>query len=189
MRISQLGMASAVFLAACNVSFAQDAPNLLVPNGVEQTFRGYLTGYSYWDNTPPGSSEISHPVLHDVAGGVGTYRDPITLAVGHVISGNDDILDFPAGTRFYLPHLRKYAIVEDTCSDGPNPQNGSCHSGKDGLPWLNIYVDGAQTTQEVAAACFNKITNIQTFIMDPGPNYTVWVGELSESGCQVFPDL
>src|SRR5262245_24304576 len=42
--------------------------------------RANITGYSYFDNTPAGSSLISHPVLHRYAGGSGSYADPITLA-------------------------------------------------------------------------------------------------------------
>ncbi|MBL4806027.1 MAG: hypothetical protein JKY31_01910 [Rhodobacteraceae bacterium] len=152
------------------------------------SFRGYLTGYSYWDNTPPGSAAISNPQIHEFAGGVGTYFDPITIAVGHVIDGAD-VLDFPAGTRFYLPHLRKYAIVEDTCGDGDSPQDGPCHIGKDGLPWLDIYVDGATSDAARADACSEKITTIQTFVVNPGPNHSVVVGALTESGCYTFPDL
>src|SRR5690606_21632608 len=57
--------------------------------------RAYITGYSYFDNTPPGSAVVSHPVLHTVAGGQGTYDDPITVAVGHVREDGDDLLDWP----------------------------------------------------------------------------------------------
>src|SRR5687768_13826608 len=74
----------------------------------EVRYRSFVTGYSYYDNTPPGSPDISHPRIHKTAGGVGTWRDPITLAVGHKIEGGRDILQFPAGTRFYIPNLRRY---------------------------------------------------------------------------------
>ena len=49
----------------------------------EQSFQAYLTGYSFWDNTPPGSAAIARPVIHRRAGGSGTYGDPITIAVGY----------------------------------------------------------------------------------------------------------
>lgn len=171
------------------IVMAQDNPEIIVSNGQEQTFRGYLTGYSFWDNTPPASAHISHPHIHEFAGGVGTYSNPITIAVGHVKQGIQDTLDFTEGTRFYLPHLRKYAIVEDTCGDGNAPQDGPCHTGKDGLPWLDIYVDGVGMDEDAAIACMEKITDVQTFIMDPSPNYSVVVGELTQSGCYTFPDL
>jgi hypothetical protein len=41
----------------------------------------FLTGYSFHDNTPPLSAIVSHPILHKAAGGQGTFRDPITVAV------------------------------------------------------------------------------------------------------------
>ncbi len=162
--------------------------DILQPNGQEQSFRGYLGGYSFWDSTASGPAELSHPQRQEFAGGVGTYSSPITLAVGHVSQGNETLLDFPAGTRFYLPRLRKYAIVEDICFDGESPQDSTCHAGKIGLPWLVLYVDGIGM-QEESVACIEKITGIQTFIMDPGPNHSVVVGELTQSGCNTYPDL
>ena len=45
----------------------------------ETASSAYLTGYSYWDNTPPGSSAISKPVIHRRAGGTGKYNDPISI--------------------------------------------------------------------------------------------------------------
>ena len=70
----------------------------------------FMTGYSYWDNSPPGSAQISRPVLHERAGGTGTYRDPITVAVG---------TRRRTGLRVRHPVLSagldKYFIVEDIC--------------------------------------------------------------------------
>lgn len=158
------------------------------PNGAPQSFQAYVTGYSYWDNTPPGTVEISHPMRHPHAGGMGTFSNPITMAVGHQIINGEDILDIPPGTVFYLPRLRKYAIVEDSCGDGPTPQDGPCHIGKDGLVWLDIFVGGASLKQTASDACMRDITGAQPVILDPGPNLSVVVGPLTESGCFVFPD-
>ncbi len=146
----------------------------------------YLTGYSYWDNTPRGSTAIAKPVIHRGAGGKGTYRDPITLAVGHVINGRRQTLDFPAGTRFYFPRIRKYAIVEDVCGDGHNPQNGPCHSGHRGLPWVDIYVGGRRGGQSASNSCMNRITGVQTAIVNPQKGLPVEKGALTETGCRVF---
>src|SRR6476619_991729 len=60
----------------------------------------YTTAYDWWDNNPPGSAEISHPVVHRTAGGIGTYGNPLTVAVNY---GSDHGLQFHAGTRFYVP--------------------------------------------------------------------------------------
>lgn len=150
-------------------------------------FKAYVTGYSYFDNTPPGSPEISNGVLHKTAGGEGTWSDPITVAVGHSIIGKKDILDYPEGTKFYFPHLRKYGIVEDTCGDGSKPQNGPCHTGYQGYPWLDIYVGGKDVSRSTSEDCMDDITDIVIVIEDPGSNYPVKdPGSLSESGCEVF---
>lgn len=149
----------------------------------EQSFTAYITGYSYWDNTPPGSAAIARPVIHQRAGGTGTYRDPITIAVGYRLVGGRAKLDFPAGTRFYLPHLQRYAIVEDICGDGPNPDVTGCHRGKQGRPWLDIYVDGSRVGPDAANSCMYRLTGFNTIIMNPRQGYPVIPGPIAESGC------
>lgn len=151
-------------------------------------FTAYVTGYSYWDNTPKMSTVIALPVIHSGAGGVGTYEDPVSLAVGHSITDGRRVYDYPAGTRFYLPFLRKYTIVEDLCGDGNTPQDGPCHSGFNGYPWLDIYVGGEESSSEVAQACMRKITRIQQVISDPAPGLPVSEGVLTETGCLTFEE-
>ena len=151
-----------------------------------QTTQVYLTGYSYWDNTPPGSAQIARPVIHNRAGGTGTYDDPVTLAVGHVKNGGRSTMDFQAGTRFYIERLRKYAIVEDLCGDGNNPQDGPCHSGYNGNPWIDIYVGGRHSDKTFTTNCMYRITGLQNAIINPSPGLPVSPGELAASGCQVF---
>ncbi len=161
---------------------------LPVLNGQPQVVQAYVTGYSYWDNTPAGTVEISHPVRHRLAGGMGTFSNPVTLAIGHQILDGVDRLDLPAGTVFYLPRLRKYAVIEDTCGDGPSPQNGPCHIGKNGLLWLDIYVDGVSLDKSQSERCMDAITGIQPVVVEPGPNMSVVVGPVTEGGCYIFPD-
>ena len=150
-----------------------------------QKFSVYLTGYSFWDNTPPGSAAIARPVIRQRAGGSGTYSDPITIAVGHSFATGRQELDFPAGTRFYFPALRRYAIVEDVCGDGPSPQNGPCHVGYNGMPWLDIYVDGSGAGPHAANACMRQITGIHEVIVAPPKGSPVVAGPLTESGCVI----
>ncbi|AUQ57081.1 hypothetical protein PhaeoP30_00130 [Phaeobacter inhibens] len=157
-----------------------------VRRGTEVRFEGYLTGYSYWDNTPPGSAAIARPVLRHQAGGTGTYNDPVTIAVGHAIRRGRQTLDFPAGTRFYIERLRKYAIVEDVCGDGHQPQNGPCHTGKNGRPWLDIYIGGKRNSVRDTERCMNRLTGMQPIRLNPRRGYPVAHGEISASGCQVF---
>jgi len=147
----------------------------------------YVTGYDIYDNTPPGSPVISNPVLHKVAGGTGTYQDPITVAVGHSIINGQDILDWPAGTRFYFPNLRRYFIVEDTCGDGPTPQDEPCHDLSTADPgaqtWLDVWVDGSQMSQSAANSCEDDITHNQLVIENPAADYAVVPGAVAGSSC------
>jgi hypothetical protein len=147
----------------------------------------YVTGYDIYDNTPPGSPVISNPVLHQVAGGTGTYQDPITVAVGHSIINGEDILDWPPATRFYIPNLRRYFIVEDTCGDGPTPQNEPCHNLSTADPgaqtWLDVWVDGSQMSDSAANSCENAITRNQLVIENPASDYAVVAGAIASSSC------
>jgi len=156
------------------------------PASGEVALTAYITGYSYWDNTPAGSTQISNPVIHQTAGGTGTYADPITLAVGHSITGGKDTLDYPAGTKFYLPYLEKYAIVEDTCGDGNTPQNGPCHTGYQGHPWVDLYVDGQNVSSSSANTCMDNITDVHSIIENPASTYPVLTGSVTGSGCKMF---
>lgn len=171
--------------AAAPVAITLPATPAVVSAG-EVSLSAYVTGYSYWDNTPAGSTAISNPVIHSQAGGTGTYADPITLAVGHSIINGKDILDYPAGMKFYLPYLEKYAIVEDTCGDGNTPQNGPCHTGYQGHVWVDLYVDGSNVSQSSANTCMDNITDIHTIIENPASTYPVLVGSVTGSGCKMF---
>jgi hypothetical protein len=181
---ARAGLLGALF-ATLSFSGGAHADTVISSKG-EQRFTAFLTGYTYWDNTPPGSAAIARPVIHRRAGGSGTYRDPITIAVGHKIEGSRQTLDFPAGTKFYIESLRKYAIVEDVCGDGAKPQNGPCHTGKDGRPWLDLYLGGAKASVQEATACAYRITRFQTVVINPVPDYPVVPGEVVTSGCRVF---
>jgi hypothetical protein len=151
----------------------------------------YTTGYSWFDNTPHGSAQISHPVLHHAAGGTGTYTDPITLAVGHSRASGVDVLDFASGTRFYLPHVRRYFIVEDSCGDGPRPQDGACHrlttAPVGAKVWVDLYVGGgAQDRMAAVRTCAGAVTDgdvpLHRLIIDPRPNHPVVAGPLFSNG-------
>ncbi|WP_201308821.1 hypothetical protein [Puerhibacterium puerhi] len=156
----------------------------------ERTITAYVTGYSYFDNTPPRSDAISHPVVHRRAGGKGTYADPITVAVGHSRAHGRDALDWAPGTRFYVPSLRRYLVVEDTCGDGSRPQDGPCHTGypKGASTWLDVWVGGAREARSRSDACMSSISRIATVVVDPARDYVVSAGPLSDSSCRVYGD-
>lgn len=68
-----------------------------------------VTFYGAGDNDPPGSRDIAHPnARHGLAGGVGTYADPVSLA--------GDRRAIPVGTRVYYPPLALYFVMEDDCA-------------------------------------------------------------------------
>ncbi|MDR6623117.1 hypothetical protein [Sinomonas atrocyanea] len=150
----------------------------------------YTTGYGYWDNTPPGSTVISNPVLHQSAGGTGTWADPVTIAVGHSISNGVDTLDFPAGTRMYIPNLEKYFIVEDACGDGATPQDIPCHNlsraaRRGATVWFDVWIGGSSSSNSDSRQCQSTLTGIHTVILDPSiRDYRVTPGDvLSGQAC------
>lgn len=153
----------------------------------EIRLRVYLTGYSYWDNTPPQSRAIARPMVHERAGGIGTYEDPVTLAVGHRYVDRTFIPDYPPGTRFYFPLLQKYAVVEDLCGDGFAPQLGPCHIGHQGHPWLDLYIGGDAHGPAQAEACTRAITGIQPAMMHPRPFYPTEAGAVADTSCGQAP--
>jgi hypothetical protein len=77
--------------------------------------------FGWYDNLAggpgPGGDRVAHalPGRHrneqgePVAGGVGSYADPITAAVG---MGNRRMR---VGARLYSPYLKKYLVVEHVC--------------------------------------------------------------------------
>lgn len=135
----------------------------------EQRIEAWITGYTYWDNSPPGSAAIARPTVHDKAGGIGTWEDPITLAVGRGNAG----WHYPPGTRIYLEDFKKYAVVEDLC--------GACGAGRKGRRHFDLYLGGQNTTARAAHSCALKITAVRPVVVYPGPDYPVTPGEVAET--------
>ncbi len=152
------------------------------PAGERVVTTAYLTGYSSYDNTPPGSARIAYPGIHDVAAGTGSYDDPVTLAVGwHREEGPQ----WPAGSRFYLPFLHKYVVVEDQCGD--DAENGPCYqldeAGDGATTWLDVWVGGEGSSQSAADDCMSRITAIHTVVHQPAETYPVNRGDIT-SACE-----
>ena len=147
-------------------------PEPTPPSSDEIRFTAYVTGFSYWDNDPPGSTDIALPVIHDGAGGIGTYADPITVAVGWTGGRNYNPF-YPKGTKFYFPHLKRYGIVEDLCA--------SCTNG-----WLDIYVDGKTSSNRSADRCMNQLTGNYEVIKNPDDSHPVTSGVISSyNNCHI----
>lgn len=135
--------------------------------GTSKQLKIELTGYSYQDNTPPGSAEVSNPILHKKAGGTGTYADPITVAVPGKGSGL-----FKAGSRFYLPTVKRYVIAEDT--------GASAASSGDGH--LDMWIGGEGGTKSATDSCMNKITGDVPAEYNPPPGRPVLAGPIYANG-------
>lgn len=124
----------------------------------------YVTGYTWYDNDPPGGA-IADPVIHGTAGGRGTYADPITLAVADGA--------FRPGVRMYIADLRRYFIVEDTCAScGQRPV------------WVDLWLDGRAGSAASAQACAERLTRHYSVIVGAGPRLPVSAGSLyGKNGC------
>lgn len=134
--------------------------------GAEQTVVMRITGYSKIDNTPAGSKEISMPVIHSEAGGTGAFDDPLTAAS----PGHAPNTETPRGTKFYLAHIHRYVIIEDSGAT------------KTSLPHLDVYTGDADN----ALTCENKITGEFPVVVNPGPNHPVIAGPIAiGSGCDL----
>ncbi len=70
--------------------------------------KAFMTLYGWADNSPPGPG-IAHPCLHNTAGGVGTYANPVTFAT--------DVSELEWCQVIYVPYMKRYFIHEDECSE------------------------------------------------------------------------
>jgi hypothetical protein len=70
--------------------------------------QAFMTLYGYVDNSPPGRA-IAHPCIHRLAGGRGTYANPVTFAT--------DVHEIGWCQRIYVPYMKRYFIHEDECSE------------------------------------------------------------------------
>jgi hypothetical protein len=175
------GVAQAVIAAGGGTPAPQPAPQPSKPavkpaakppakpassTGSELRMAGsYLTAYSYYDNNPPGSAAISHPVIHRQAGGKGTFANPITVAVAN---GSNGGLQFAPGTKFYVPNLRAYFIAEDTIGGASGSR---VH--------LDLWAGGQSSSRSAADRCMSHVTGNYLVIRNPARNYAVVSGPLS----------
>lgn len=134
--------------------------------GDSQTIMIQLTGYGFADNTPANSKTISMPVIHQEAGGTGTFADPITFASpGHAGS-----TEFPKGQIVYFPSLKRYGISED--------------SGATKMSIMHIDIYTGDGPKSVTDKCESNLTGKTSVIVNPPDGEPVTPGPLSdENGC------
>jgi hypothetical protein len=144
----------------------------LAPRGASKQMRVFLTGYSFQDNTPAGSAEVSHPILHKDAGGTGTFADPITVAS----PGSGGSMEWRPGTRFYLPSVKRYVIVEDSGASGA-PGGVDTH--------LDMWIDGERGSKSATDACMDRITGEVSAQLNPPPGLPVVAGPVFGQSCNV----
>jgi hypothetical protein len=142
----------------------------VVASGTQSSITAELTGYSFQDNTPPGSATISMPVLHSKAGGTGTYADPVTTAV----PGSASSPETPKGTRLYIAKLKRYFIVEDSGAT------------KEGTRHFDLWVDGQGFSKSASDKCMDSYTGTSSVILNPPQGEPVTVGPLTgANGCRI----
>lgn len=125
----------------------------------------YVTSYGFNDNDPP-SAEIAYPGSgpgrHSVATeGKGKHSDPISFA-----SDKDEI---PIGSLIYVPHLRKYFIMEDYCASCVQEWEAS---GK----WhVDLWMGPSAGSQEWSqlGPCEDYVTRQADIILEPTSDWPV----------------
>jgi len=112
-----------------------------------------------------GSAEVSHPILHKDAGGSGTFADPITVAS----PGSGGSMEWRPGTKFYLPSVKRYVIVEDSGASRP-PAGADTH--------LDMWIGGQDGTLAATNACEDTLTGRVPAVLNPPANLPVIVGPI-----------
>jgi hypothetical protein len=120
-----------------------------------------VTFYGYPDNDDGSGNFGTNVIAHEltwqghnrrtneqgdpIAGGAGTFEDPITAAASE---GNTLM---PPGTLVYIPRLKKYFLLEDNCA--------SCSTEA----WIDLWMESnAQSNPDVVLECEDNWTGDDT---------------------------
>jgi hypothetical protein len=153
--------------------------------GIGQIVRNvYVTFYGYDDNDDGnghyGNAIISNPDLHSIATeDLGTYDHPSTFAT--------DTKVFKPGTLIYIPKIRKYYLMEDTCVECTADR-------KKGKTHVDLYIGGnTQLQGQPLINCEDTLTTegfVDTIVTNPGSNWPVNPPKVFANGVcdtQLFP--
>lgn len=129
------------------------------PTLSENSTSVYITYYGWNDNDPPGTA-IAYPKsenqssVHSAAGGVGTFDDPVTFAADPKV--------FSPGTKIYVPYIKKYILMEDSCA------------GCSGKKQIDIWAGGNGQNENKLLNCEETLTrNSETVMTNPANGLNV----------------
>jgi hypothetical protein len=122
------------------------------------TYSMYCTLYGWLDNSPPGDA-IAYPQIHSVAGGTGTYSDPVTFAT--------DENELSPGTIIYVAYLKKYFIMEDDCVQCDSDWSSSQKRHVD------LWAGGNNNSGQALLNCEDSLTEQANVIVSPPSTETV----------------
>src|ERR1043165_8484246 len=124
--------------------------SLSIPAQAATTQQTFITFYGWYDNTPPGG-DIAYPQIHSTAGGSGTFSDPITFATATA--------ELSAGTKVYVPRVKKYFIMEDSCQECGEDWSGHGPNGGPGLYHIDLWLGGKGGSAFDAIDCEDALTH------------------------------
>ncbi len=175
-RKTALGAALAGVLLAV-LSFAMLAA---APAQATSSTRDFLvTLYGWPDNSPPGNAVAypkngGNPTLHDAAGGVGTYANPITFAT--------DKSELPVGTIIYYPYLHRYFIMEDDCTECDEDWTGQGPDGGPHMYHVDLWIGGQGGDSSAVVDCEDTLTKgSAAVVLDPSSDEPVDTTPLFDS--------
>ena len=129
----------------------------------------WATYYGWFDNTPPGCDTA----FSGCAGGIGTYKHPITFA--------SDKDEFPVGTILYYPTIEKYIVMGDDCEECDEDWSGKGPDGGPNFHHIDLWIGGKGGNEFDVINCEDGLTQglpdgaaLQTpFIVNPPANLPV----------------
>ncbi len=128
-----------------------------------------MTYYGWYDNTPPGCATA----YSGCAGGIGSYKDPITFA--------SYVKEFPVGTIVYYPTVEKYFVMGDSCQECKADWVGKGPDGGPHLHHLDLWIGGKGGNEFDVINCEDALTQglpdgkplLTPVIIDPPSNLPV----------------